>query len=170
MPYPGLAEGRRFSQGRSRAHRRSRRGQRQSGKLRRQARSGHSQRADFPCRTVDPGVNEARRPQGVTSPGSGILWRHTATAARAGERVTARQRQRTFSMSNWKKAGLIGLGAMLGLLLSLNFSAIAQRDVRTPIPYEDLQLLSAVFGKIKSDYVEPVHHPVDRFLDQLVVG
>ena len=60
-------------------------------------------------------------------------------------------------MSNgWKKAGLIGLGALLGILLSLNFSAVAQRETKLPIPYEDLQLLSAVFGRIKSDYVEPV--------------
>ena len=59
-------------------------------------------------------------------------------------------------MGNWKKAGLIGLGAVLGVLLSLNFSAVAQREPKLPIPYEDLQLLSAVFGKIKSDYVEPV--------------
>ena len=59
-------------------------------------------------------------------------------------------------MGNWKKAGLIGLGAVLGVLLSLNFSAVAQREAKLPIQYEDLQLLSAVFGKIKSDYVEPV--------------
>jgi carboxyl-terminal processing protease len=58
--------------------------------------------------------------------------------------------------SGWKKAGLVGLGAVLGVLLSLNFSAVAQREAKLPIPYEDLQLLSAVFGKIKSDYVEPV--------------
>ena len=45
---------------------------------------------------------------------------------------------------------------MLGVLLSLNFSVIAQREAKLPIPYEDLQLLSAVFGRIKSDYVEPV--------------
>ncbi len=56
----------------------------------------------------------------------------------------------------WKKAGLIGLGTVLGVLLSLNFTAVAQREAKLPIPYEDLQLLSAVFGKIKSDYVEPV--------------
>jgi carboxyl-terminal processing protease len=49
-------------------------------------------------------------------------------------------------MNNWKKAGLIGLGAVLGVLLSLNFSVIAQREAKLPIPYEDLQLLSAVFG------------------------
>ena len=59
-------------------------------------------------------------------------------------------------MNNWKKAGLIGLGALLGVLLSLNFSVIAQREAKLPIPYEDLQLLSAVFGRIKSDYVEQV--------------
>ena len=58
--------------------------------------------------------------------------------------------------NGWKKAGLIGIGTVLGALLTLNFSAVAQREARLPIPYEDLQLLSAVFGKIKSDYVEPV--------------
>ena len=65
-------------------------------------------------------------------------------------------------MDNWKKAGLIGLGALLGVLLSLNFSAVAQREAKLPIPYEDLQLLSAVFGlyiiidwfKIESSYSE----------------
>jgi carboxyl-terminal processing protease len=55
-----------------------------------------------------------------------------------------------------KKAGLIGLGTVLGVLLSLNISAVANREAKLPIPYEDLQLLSAVFGRIKSDYVEPV--------------
>jgi carboxyl-terminal processing protease len=48
------------------------------------------------------------------------------------------------------------MGAVLGVLLSVNFSAVAQREQKLPIPYEDLQLLAAVFGKIKSDYVEPV--------------
>ena len=39
------------------------------------------------------------------------------------------------------------MGALLGVLLSLNFSAVAQREAKPPIPYEDLQLLSAVFGQ-----------------------
>jgi hypothetical protein len=39
-----------------------------------------------------------------------------------------------------KKAGFIGLGAVLGVLLSLNLSVFAQREARLPIPYEDLQL------------------------------
>ncbi len=68
----------------------------------------------------------------------------------------------------WKKAGLVGLGTVLGVLLSLNFSAIAQREAKTPIPYEDLQLLSAVFGKIKSDYVESV--PDDKLIKEAING
>ena len=68
----------------------------------------------------------------------------------------------------WKKAGLIGLGTVLGILLSLNFSAVAQREAKTPIPYEDLQLLSAVFGKIKSDYVEAV--PDDKLIKEAING
>jgi len=71
-------------------------------------------------------------------------------------------------MSNWKKAGLVGLGAVLGVLLSLNFSAVAQRESKLPIPYEDLQLLSAVFGKIKSDYVEPV--PDEKLIKEAING
>jgi len=70
--------------------------------------------------------------------------------------------------NGWKKAGLIGLGTVLGVLLSLNFSAVAQRESRTPIPYEDLQLLSAVFGKIKSDYVEQV--PDDKLIKEAING
>lgn len=67
-----------------------------------------------------------------------------------------------------KKAGLIGLGTVLGVLLSLNLSAIANRETKLPIPYEDLQLLSAVFGKIKSDYVEPV--PDDKLIKEAIHG
>ncbi|MGH8802338.1 MAG: S41 family peptidase, partial [Casimicrobiaceae bacterium] len=55
-----------------------------------------------------------------------------------------------------KKAGWIGVGAVIGVLLSLNVSVFAQRESALPIPYEDIQLLSAVFGKIKTDYVDPV--------------
>jgi carboxyl-terminal processing protease len=74
----------------------------------------------------------------------------------------------TGRVDGWKKAGLIGLGTVLGVLLSLNFSAVAQREAKTPIPYEDLQLLSAVFGKIKSDYVEAV--PDDKLIKEAING
>ena len=52
--------------------------------------------------------------------------------------------------------------------LSLNFSAVAQQDAKLPIPYDDLQLLSAVFGKIKSDYVEPVSD--DKLIKEAING
>jgi carboxyl-terminal processing protease len=52
--------------------------------------------------------------------------------------------------------------------LSLNFSAIAQREQKLPIPYEDLQLLAAVFGKIKSDYVEQVSD--DKLIKEAING
>ena len=68
----------------------------------------------------------------------------------------------------WKKAGLIALGAVLGLLLSLNFSAMADKDARLPIPYDDLQMFSAVFGRIKSDYVEVV--PDDKLIREAING
>ncbi len=77
-------------------------------------------------------------------------------------------KEETGKRDGWKKAGLIGLGTVLGVLLSLNFSAIAQREAKTPIPYEDLQLLSAVFGKIKSDYVETV--PDDKLIKEAING
>ena len=60
------------------------------------------------------------------------------------------------------------MGAVLGLLLSLNLSVFAQREARLPIPYEDLQLLSAVFGKIKSDYVEQVSD--DKLIKEAING
>jgi len=70
--------------------------------------------------------------------------------------------------NGWKKAGLIGLGVVLGLLLSLNFSAMAEKEARLPIPYDDLQLFSAVFGRIKSDYVEAV--PDDKLIREAING
>ncbi len=56
--------------------------------------------------------------------------------------------------------GLIIAGIVIGVAISLNFSAVAQREnaSRTllPLPYEELQAFSLVFGKVKQDYVEPV--------------
>jgi len=56
-----------------------------------------------------------------------------------------------------QKVGLLLLGALAGVLLSLNFSAIAQKDgARSPLPVEELRSFAEVFGAIKSNYVEPV--------------
>jgi len=58
--------------------------------------------------------------------------------------------------SKLQQVGLIALGACLGVMISLNFSAVAQRDVLAPLPVEELRAFTEVFGRIKSDYVEPV--------------
>jgi carboxyl-terminal processing protease len=58
--------------------------------------------------------------------------------------------------SKLQQFGLIALGVCLGVLISLNFSAVAQRDVLGPLPVEELRAFTEVFGRIKSDYVEPV--------------
>ncbi len=55
-----------------------------------------------------------------------------------------------------KKTGLVGLGVAAGLLLGLNFSAVAQREIRNPLPLSEIQALAEVFGNIKQGYVEPV--------------
>jgi carboxyl-terminal processing protease len=51
---------------------------------------------------------------------------------------------------------LIALGAVLGVMISLNFSAVAQREALGPLPVEELRSFTEVFGRIKKDYVEPV--------------
>ncbi|MDE1942660.1 MAG: S41 family peptidase [Betaproteobacteria bacterium] len=57
----------------------------------------------------------------------------------------------------FKKLGLVLLGAVIGFSLTLNFSAVAERpQAGTPLPIEELRTFSEVFGRIKSDYVEPV--------------
>jgi carboxyl-terminal processing protease len=56
-----------------------------------------------------------------------------------------------------EKAGLVGLGLVAGVSVSLHFAAIADKEtVETPLPVEELRAFSEVFGRIKSDYVEPV--------------
>lgn len=58
--------------------------------------------------------------------------------------------------TRFKEYGLIGLGLVAGILVSLNFSAQAEKDTPLPLPIEELRAFSDVFGRIKSDYVEPV--------------
>ncbi len=53
--------------------------------------------------------------------------------------------------------GLVALGAALGIAASLHFSANADRQSSAlMLPVDDLRLFSEVFGRIKTDYVEPV--------------
>jgi len=56
-----------------------------------------------------------------------------------------------------EKAGLIGLGLIAGVSASLHFAAVADKEsLSTPLPIEELRAFTEVFGRIKSDYVEPV--------------
>lgn len=55
--------------------------------------------------------------------------------------------------SKLKVAGLVAVGAVAGALTTMQLQAFARN---TPLPLEELQQLAAVFGMVKSDYVEPV--------------
>ncbi len=54
-----------------------------------------------------------------------------------------------------KIAAWIGLGVVTGALTTVSLQTVA-RGTLTPLPLEELQQLAAVFGMVKSDYVEPV--------------
>jgi carboxyl-terminal processing protease len=56
----------------------------------------------------------------------------------------------------FKSIGLIMVGAVAGILVSLNFQAIGQLSSRSPLPVEELRAFTEVFGAIKQNYVEPV--------------
>jgi carboxyl-terminal processing protease len=59
--------------------------------------------------------------------------------------------------SKVKQIGLVLAGVLAGVLLSLNFSAIAQREpAKLPLPVDELRSFAEVFGAIKSGYVEDV--------------
>jgi carboxyl-terminal processing protease len=58
--------------------------------------------------------------------------------------------------SRIEKIGLVGVGLIAGLLVSLHFAALADKDTELKLPIEELRTFSEVFGRIKSDYVEPV--------------
>lgn len=54
-----------------------------------------------------------------------------------------------------KIAGWVAIGALAGALTTVQLQAVARGAV-SPLPLEELQQLAAVFGMIKTDYVEPV--------------
>jgi carboxyl-terminal processing protease len=54
-----------------------------------------------------------------------------------------------------KIAGWVGLGVVAGALTTVSLQTVA-RNTLAPLPLEELQQLAAVFGMVKSDYVEPV--------------
>jgi carboxyl-terminal processing protease len=58
--------------------------------------------------------------------------------------------------STFQKFGLIGSGVIIGVLISVNFSALAEKVSTSQLPIDDLRVFAEVFGKVKSDYVENV--------------
>ncbi|MCE9642373.1 MAG: S41 family peptidase [Betaproteobacteria bacterium] len=58
-----------------------------------------------------------------------------------------------------RQLGLLALGIFMGVVISLNFSAVAQpgaSGTTGTLPIEELRAFTEVFGRIKSDYVESV--------------
>src|SRR6476659_2614172 len=54
-----------------------------------------------------------------------------------------------------KIAGWISVGALAGVLTTVSLQTVARGSL-APLPLEELQQLAAVFGVVKTDYVEPV--------------
>jgi carboxyl-terminal processing protease len=79
-------------------------------------------------------------------------------------------------MSNiMKKTGLVLIGAITGVMLSLTFSAIANKDTSEAVhalPIEELRTFAQVFGRIKSDYVESVEDTklITEAINGMLVG
>ncbi|MBL8398473.1 MAG: S41 family peptidase [Candidatus Accumulibacter sp.] len=59
-------------------------------------------------------------------------------------------------MGKLKQAGLVCAGVVGGLLISLQFSALAEKETRATLPVEELRAFAEVFNAIKAGYVEPV--------------
>lgn len=71
--------------------------------------------------------------------------------------------------SKVKQVSLVMVGVLAGVLLSLNFSAVAQREsARLPLPVDDLRNFAEVFGAIKSNYVEQVEDK--RLISEAING
>jgi len=57
--------------------------------------------------------------------------------------------------SKLSKAGLVSLGLVGGILISLQLSAVAERSA-APLPIDELRSFTDVYGRVKNDYVEVV--------------
>ncbi|MEQ1601401.1 MAG: S41 family peptidase [Methylophilaceae bacterium] len=55
-----------------------------------------------------------------------------------------------------QKIKLVAFGTAVGLMLSLTYSAVAEKEAKPQLPLDDLRTFAEIFGKIKTDYVEPV--------------
>ena len=75
--------------------------------------------------------------------------------------------------SRLQQIGLVFFGLVAGVLISLNFSANAQKEAAAPLPVEELRTFADVFNAIKQGYVEPIEdkklitHAVSGMLSNL---
>ncbi len=74
-----------------------------------------------------------------------------------------------------KKTSLVLIGIIAGVMISLNYSAVANKESKTrlhPLPIEDLRTFAQVFGRIKSDYVESVEDSklITEAINGMLVG
>ena len=70
--------------------------------------------------------------------------------------------------STFKNSCLVGLGAIAGVAVTMQFSALAQKPVDAGMPLAELRQLADVYGVIKSTYVEPVEDKA--LLSQAISG
>jgi carboxyl-terminal processing protease len=70
------------------------------------------------------------------------------------------------SSLKFRNLGLISVGVVAGILLSLGITAIAQRG--SPLPLDELRQFSSVFSAIKNNYVESVGDK--KLIDGAIAG
>jgi carboxyl-terminal processing protease len=68
----------------------------------------------------------------------------------------------------FQQFSLIFIGAVAGVMLSLNFPAAADKENPRALPIEELRAFTEVFGRIKSDYVEVVEDK--KLIDEAIKG
>jgi len=82
--------------------------------------------------------------------------------------------ERNGMRNSMKKSGLILIGVVAGVMLSLNLSAVAQKEesASSPLPVQELRTFADIFGRIKSDYVDPVSDKtlIDSAINGMVTG
>jgi carboxyl-terminal processing protease len=70
--------------------------------------------------------------------------------------------------TKFEKISLVVVGAVLGVTLSLNYPAVAEKDAKPQLPLDELRTFAEVYGKIKSDYVETVEDK--KLINQAING
>jgi carboxyl-terminal processing protease len=75
------------------------------------------------------------------------------------------------STRKFRSFGLVSLGVVAGILLSVGVTAVAQRG-GSPLPLDELRQFTNVFGAIKNNYVEPVDDKtlIDNAISGMVSG